>query len=312
MPTQDQFKFDPYLGNFSLGYQNGNYIGDQVATPVSVGAPTGQYVTFGREHFRVHETRRADRSRANEIDWTFGTAKFETVRHSLLATVSDTERDLAVKNMPGVNLALEQESVEVATDGLLLEREDAIATALRASSVLGAEVTLSGTSQWSDYTNSNPFTQIAAARTSIQTKIGKLPNTVIIPFPVVEILSGHPLILNRMSVTSDKIVQPDLLARLFMVDNVLMPTVVKDSANFGAAFSSSSVWGKDVIFAYVDGSAGQKKQTLAKTFEYNPGRPPVKRWREEDREIDVFEVNRQYGIYIVSSGAGYMIRNAVA
>ena len=63
----------------------------------------------------------------------------------------------------------------------------------------GNKVTLSGTSQWSDYSGtSDPCADIETAKEAVRAKIGKRPNTVAMGAAVWAKLRLHPKIIDRI------------------------------------------------------------------------------------------------------------------
>jgi len=171
--------------------------------------------------------------------------------------------------------------------------------------------TLSGTSQWSDYSNSDPIADVRTARTTIHSATFKKPNTMILGKQVFDMLAEHPQIIERIKYSQLGVVTEELLARIFQVEKVLVGEAGSNSAVEGQTDSLSYVWGKHAVLAYIAPKVGIKTLTLAVTFTY--GEREVKRWYEQDREGTYVRVGKDnYVQKIVAAGAGYLIKNAIA
>jgi hypothetical protein len=77
--------------------------------------------------------------------------------------------------------------------------------------------------------------------------------------------------------------------------------------------SLTSVWGKDVILAYVEPNLELNDLSFGKTFAqlYPDGSTkPTDRWREEGRKRDLVRTSWKWDIKVTSSAAGYLIKDA--
>jgi hypothetical protein len=238
----------------------------------------------------------------------------------------------------------ELDAVELITRSLLLEREQKIANVVRnAANYPGNHtVTLAGTAQWSDQTTliaspmqpwqtvSDPVANIRTAINRIYLDTGRYPNTMIFPYDVAAILDTHPRIVNRFqnfSLMNDSAFRQltglqggmtqqegqqiaEMDVNIFMVDSRF-----NSADNIDATENIVSFWGQDVWIGIVDPVPGQRTKTFGKTFVYpqpDGERRSVDRWREEPRKSDLFRTTYEYDTKIVSSVAGYLIKNAAA
>jgi hypothetical protein len=172
-------------------------------------------------------------------------------------------------------------------------------------------VTLATTSQWSDYNNSDPIGDVRTARTTIRQNTFKKPNTMVIGRQAFDQLVEHPQIIERVKYSQLGVITPELIARIFQLDNVWIGDAGSNSAAEGQTDSLSYVWGKHAIIAYVSPKISIKMLTLGVTFTYS--QRIVKRWRDEDREGTYVRIgNDNYVQKIIAAVAGYLIKNAVA
>jgi hypothetical protein len=225
----------------------------------------------------------------------------------------------------GLNINVEQDAVALVVGSLQRKHELIIANTARntATYPVGNTVTLSGTSQWNDYTGaptttSDPVTNVLTAMRAITAAIGQPPNVMLFNSAGASYIENHPRVVSRFQYFS--LAEPDAFQRLTGFAGTIYQVGVGDDIyntadNIDATFSAGNFWGKDVLLAYVDNSDGMNIQTFMKTFtypQYGGALKPIDRWREENRRADIFRQTWEYDIKVVNSSAGYLIKNAFA
>jgi hypothetical protein len=305
--VQQDVVVDPALSNVSIKYTNDTFIADLVLPMVKVSKQTGKYYIYDKANLRIDKTNRAAGSAANEID--FGVAPSGTFAcddHALKGFVADEIQDQADA---ALNPLVDE--TETVTEKLMLDREQNAANLLQSTSNLTQNTTLSGTSQWSDYNNSDPIGDIRLARTTIHTNTFKRPNTIIMSKVVFDILMDHPQIIERIKYSQLGVVTAELMARVFQVEKIVVGEAGSNTAHEGQTDVLAYVWGKHCIVAYIAPQVKIKMLTLGVTFTYSTR--IVKRWRDEDREGTYVRIgNDNYVQKIIAAAAGYFIQNAVA
>lgn len=306
MLVQQDVVIDPALSNVSIKYTNAGFIADMILPVVKVSKQTGKYYIYDKSNLRIDNTNRAAGSGANEVDFGLTTASFSCDDHALKGFVADEIQDQAEA---ALNPLIDE--TETITEKLMLDRENNAATLLTTSSNFTNTSALSGTSQWSDYSNSDPIGDVRLARAAVHAATFKKANTMILGKQVFDYLSEHPQVIERVKYSALGVVTEELLARIFQVEKVIVGEAGKNTANEGQTDALSYVWGKNVIVAYIAPKVGLKTVTLGVTFEY--GSREVKRWRDEDREGTYVRVGKDnYAHKLVSETAGYLFRTVVA
>jgi hypothetical protein len=310
---------DTVLTNISLGYPNNGLVGDRLFPAVPVAKQSNKYFVFGREGWLPEDDVRAPGTEANEIPGlSLSLDTYFANEHSLQIAVTDEERENA--DSP---IRPDADGTELVTAKILIGRELVIKNLVTTASnyASGLSVTLSGTTQWSDYVNSNPIADIKTGRRAINAQIFMDPNTAVIPYQVMSILEDHPDFIERIKYSERAIITPEIISAMFGIPNIIVPGSGINTANPGQAASLGYLWGKDVVLAWVPPRAGQKIPSYGYEFVwgYGGGRAMVvDRWREEKRKCDVIRVSRRYDLkFIANDGtgktiAGYIIKNAVA
>lgn len=303
---------DTVLTQISIGFSNAGLVGDALFPPVPVNKQSDKYYVFGREGWLPEDDVRAPGAVAREITGAaVSTDTYYTVEHSLQIAVTDEERKNA-----DTPLSPDRDGTEIVTSKIMLGRERAVQQiATTAANYASTNtVTLSGTSQWNDYTNSNPIGDLRTGKRVIHSKIFREPNTLVIPYPVMSVLEDHPDFLERIKYSERAIFSPELLAAVLGFQKVVIPGVGYNTAPLGQAESLAYMWGNDVIMAYVPDRPGMKIPAYG--YEFVLQGQVVDRWRENPRKSDIIRVSRSYDhkMTAVDSSddqiAGYLILDA--
>lgn len=307
MLVQSDVVQDPILSNVSVKYTNETYIADRILPTLRVSKETGKYYIYDKSNLRVDQTDRAAGSPSNEVGYSLSlSGVFTCSDHALKGFVADEVQDQAEA---ALNPLVDE--TEIITEKMMLDREVKAAALLLSTSNISQNTTLSGTSQWSDYSNSDPIGDIRTARTTIHAATFKKPNKMVIGKQVFDILVDHPQIIERVKYSQLGILTLDLLARLFQVDEVIVGEAGKNTANEGQTDALAYVWGKDALLAYVAPTVALKQVTFGYTFTYK--NRTVKRWRDEDREGTYVRVGGDnYVQKLVAAACGYLLKAVVA
>jgi hypothetical protein len=225
----------------------------------------------------------------------------------------------------GLGIDPERDATNAVTGSILLAHEKKVSDLIRNTATYpgGNTVTLSGSQQFDDYTFvtandpysivSDPVTRIMTGMRTIYSQTRRYPNLMEIPLLGVSYIENHPRIVSRFKNFS--LSQPDAFRILTGFDGkiVLGTSGYNAANNIDAAESFTDLWGKDIWMGIVDPTPGQRTKTFGKTFAqiYPDGSiRPTDRWREESRKADIVRTSYSYDLKVVSSTAGYLIKNA--
>lgn len=311
MPKFGTLHIERNLTNYSQRYNNPALINEKLFPPVIVQFEADKYVQYGLENFDLAETLRANGSEAGQVEWNFSEESYFAEEHSRRAIVTD--RDRANADKP---LTLDIDTLELVTDNVMLRKEWDAAQIARntANYVNGNTEALSGTSQWSDYTNSDPLDDFKTMQSAVFKASRMRANTLVLPYDVALTLAYHPKILDLVRYTNANLLQNvgiDILPpTLFGMEVVIGGAAVNTASNDGTATVSSlsDVWGNDVICAYVEKSPRLKSISYGKTFRVEKY---VRKWREESRHGDWVEYNDIYDLALTASATGYLLQSVI-
>jgi hypothetical protein len=312
---------DSMLTQISVGYDNDALVGDMLFPAVQVDKQSDKYYVLEKVGFTPLQDTAAPNSATPEVPpMTLSRDSYYAEEHRLKGWVSIDEIQNADNPMDPL-----ADTTEQVTDTILLNREDAIQTLARtaANYASGFSTTLSGTSQWSDYTNSTPIVDLKAARDAIHLGIFKFPTLSILGYEVATKLEDHPDFLDRIKANPNVQVNTlDTIGQVVGIPRLIRAGAGKNTAAVGQAQSISYMWGKDVVIAYVPANPGKKVPAFGYEFAWRfEGSPmPTDRWYDQDRKSWAVRTTRRYDLKFTAVDAvatgkatgGYVIKTAVA
>lgn len=309
-PTLGSAKVDKLLTQFSQRYANATYISESILPVLKVKEKTGKFAKYGKENFRVYTDGilRAPGVRANSIDYSVSQGTYSCQERALEKVVPDEY----ISNTDDP-YDPKRDAVATIMDNLWVNQERALAAVLTSTSILTNNTTLSGTSQWSDYANSSPLTDIQTGINTVRTATGMRPNSVWMSYEVMLKLKDHPDVREQLKYTNGgQFSESAFVAWLkghFMLDNVDIGMAVYDTADEGQTASLASVWGKDFGIYYKSPRPTLMQATFGYTF--TDVARTVETYREEARVADVVRQRYSYDQNIMDPALAYLIKDAI-
>ncbi len=305
---------DPVLTAVAQGFKQAGLIGAALFPTVPVGLRAGKIVTFGREDFMLYATARAPGEKTGRVSFGYSSGSFALVDYSLegslpIEVMQESQGGANGWTIDGAAMAIRKVQSIMA---LRLEKAQADIARNAASYQAANKVTLSGTSQWSDFTGtSDPIANVETGKEAIRAATGKRPNTLCMGALAASKLRQHPKILERTKYTGRDVATEELLAALFGVDRVLVGDAIY-SNDAGTAFTD--VWGKDVVLAYTETAGVADMGAPSYGYTYNLGGYPIVEQPYFDRNSKTwyFPCTAAEAPVMAAANAGYLITNAVA
>lgn len=246
------------LTAMSLAYRNNRFIADLVSPRMGVNAQSFKYTNHTlADSFTIPSTLVGRKGRVNEIDWTATEVTVSTKDYGLGDTVPNYDIETANANRavagakPVDPLA---KSTMLLTELLALDREKRVADAVFATTNYAAanRTTLSGTSQWSDITNSNPIKAITDAFDTMLIR----PNIAVFGQATWSALRQHPKVTAALypgggnASAGATMASRQALADLLELDEIIVGTGWYNSAKPGQTATLTRLWGKHAAFHY--------------------------------------------------------------
>lgn len=250
------FVIVPALTAIAVAYKQGNLIADDVLPRVSVATQAFRFNKFALgEAFTAPDTRVGRRGAPNQVEFGSTEVNDATVDHALDSPVPNADQNqwLAARaaGQGMVGTADPQSRATTQVTGLVqTRREKRVADLVfnSANYATANKLTLSGTSQWSDYTNSKPQTAINAALDSMIMR----PTVAVFGRLTWSALSCNPQLCQAIfkNGTNAGQVSKQQFCDLFELEDVLVGDAWINTANKGQAPTVVRLWGKHAAFLH--------------------------------------------------------------
>jgi len=318
------FVVDPVLTAIAVGYRNTSAmrIADQVLPRTPVSAEKFKWTEYPiSEGFNVPDARVGRRGRVQQLEFG-GEERTSSVEDYGLETpipFSDIDAAAEARARGVSSYDPEGHSAAMLTDTLENIREVRVAQLVHDPDTYatGRKVALSGTSQLSDYANSDP---IGVIKSGLEATLIHAPNTLVMGRQVWSKLNSHPKIVNAVkgNLTEEGIVSRAAFVELFAgegVSQLLIGDAWYNTARPGQPVSLGRAWGKHIAMLHLNPMATAEGGgiTFGLTAQYG-GKIAG---RIEDKDVGLqggvrIRSGERVKELVVARDVGYFIQNAVA
>jgi len=310
--SQQKAIIDKLLTNVSSAYIPEGFISEAIFPVVESMQKTGKLAKYGTDHLRVEQTVIGGAGKYARIQTQVrSNSSYSIEGHGLEGLV--TEDDYSNVEKP---YDAEADETLGITTTIMVGKEKGLADTLSDTSILTQNTTLSGTSQWNDYGNSDPVDDFLTARAAVKDGCGFPPDLAIMSWEVAEQLRYHPGLLDALGFKDNRPggLNDKELASVLKVKRVLIGVASYESAARGQTSSLSAIWGKHLIFAKMPERAMKYQTSLGycfklkgrkarRVFKYAVNNPPNSKG---------ILVDDHYDFVITNANAGYLIENCIA
>lgn len=308
-PAQNRV-IDPILSQHARGYRQPGLVWSALFPSAPVTTYGGQVIEFGKESFRLMNTRRAPGGATKRVQFGHAGKPYAIVPNALEGVVPREHMQDAA-NVPGINLAARAVNIPLRVLQLGLENDAATLARNPANYDAQHKVSLvAGDSSWGADT-STPSKDIRTARTAIADSVGIEPNTVVLSQKAFDKLDQHPEMIDRIKRTSTSSVTTGLLQTLWSVERVV---VAAAKVATGADDAFGDVWGADVIVAYASAGADVSANIEEPSYGYMytiEGHPMVEEpYWDPTHKSWVYPTSYDASPQISGMSAGYLIQGA--
>lgn len=301
----------PELTALAVAYRNAKYIADEVLPRVRVGKEEFKYRKFAAgDLFTLPDTKIGRRSLPSVVELPGSEATDTTKDYGLDDLVPqsdiDNHKDTGYDPLAG--------ATEYTTGLLYLDREKRVADKVfdAANYASANKVTLSGTDQWSDFTNSKPIEDILKG---LDAGIMR-PNIMVIGRAAYTKLIQHPKIVEAVKGTGADvgIVKRAQIAELFELEDVLVGEGWFNSAKKGQAASMSRVWGKHCALLYRERLTDTQR---GMSFGFTAQFGSIIAWTEFEKTLGLkgnhrVRVGESVSETLMANDLGYFLKDVVA
>jgi len=300
---------DPVLSEIAQGFLQPELVARTLFPLVSVVAYGGKVIEFGKESFRLYNTKRAPGANTKRVQFGFEGKPF-SIQPSALEAPVPRERMRDAEQVPGVDLA--RRAVNLTLRALNLEHENTAATIARDPASYGADnkVALAGAARWTDG-GSDPLGDISLGQEAISDQVGIEPNRMVLSNKAWRALRVHPKLIERIKHTTRDALTLEMFANLAEIDEVVIGKA-KIASGFEDVFSD--VWGTDAVMGYVNTnpSPQQEEPSFAYTYVIE-GHPLVENpYWDDNSKSWIYGVSFDNSPVLAGMEAGYLIQDAGA
>lgn len=261
--AKSPYPVDPHLTGLAIAYKNTEYIADLVSPYRTVPKMEFEWDNYAiEEMFTVPDTKVGRLSRPNQVTFNATRESDSCIDYGLESPVPQLDIENRDANYDPLAHA-----VEGTMELVKLDRELRVAAKVEnLNTYLAAQrTTLSGTSQWSDYTNSDPKTVIMSALDACLIR----PNTLVMGRAAWTIVRQHPKLVRAVvpvSQNGEGAITTAQLAELLEIERVLVGVGWKNIAKPGQGFTKARIWGKHISAVYINPQAQLSGTVTTPTF----------------------------------------------
>lgn len=308
MPDLSNFRIDKAMTRYAQGLTNGVFGAERIFPEIPVDGQTGIYYIFDttRDLLRDEDDLRAPGTKANLVDYDSTQATFITEDRALDFLIADETIDN--NNSP---FQLVQQGSRTIDTKLRLGRE------IRAAALMLAGVTNTsaiGGGGWNDPDNSDIMANVTTARQSVRDNtFGREANRCLMDAVVWDAVKEHNQILSRVLAGGNNRgpakLMKEAVAELFEVDELIVVSGYKNTANEGQTAAVSAIWSDDVYFWHQSPTPSLQDPSFAYSITWKPTR--FLRARDTMTESERLRQGRHYTDRIVAATAAYRLSNAI-
>ncbi|AWD21609.1 major capsid protein [Fuscovulum blasticum] len=299
---------DPILSTHARGYRNAEFISQYLFPRATVPNRSMRQLKFGKESFRLMNTKRAPGSNVKRIQYGYASDPISLVQDALEGVVP-IEHQQEAMSVPGFDLG--QGAINMVLDAVDLNLEYECATMARTAANYAAtnKVTLTTTARWTQ-SASTPIADIKAGNEAIRRMTGRYANTLILGPNAKNALTGHASIKDQFKYTSAQSITMQMLAALLELDTVVCGKAVYLPETAAETAAATDVWGDDAILAYVPKGGNYQVPSYGYCYELT-GYPQVEQpYYSRETKSWIYPTTTERRPYILGADAGFLFQNA--
>lgn len=312
-PTHSEVQVvDPVLTNMLVGYQQADtrFVANRVFPLIPIDRQSFTYYTFTKKYWFLDEMKGRTPGAA------FARSGFGVTSTTGYANTWGLEFPIADETRKNnqVPMALEQAGTQWLSQQSLIRRERAFSADFMITGVWGTDDN-NATTDWDDFTNGDPFSDVLTAKRTISNNTGQDPNTMVLGYIVHVALQNHPDIVDRIKhvqVASLGNVE-SALSSLFDVPQYLVGKATYNSANEGQTMSVSAIVDDDCLLCYTTPTPGVMSASAGYTYTWDGGggNGEMATYRESNIKSDVLQNSEAWDQKAVATDVGYFFADVV-
>lgn len=300
---------DPILSTYARGYRNSELVGRVLFPSAVVPNRSMRVVRFGKEAFRMTNTRRAPGGDRKRVQYGYASDPIALVQDSLEGVVP-VEHQEEAESVPGIDLGQGAVNMVMGQLDLGLEYDQATIARNAANYDANHKLVLTGTARWTNAA-STPQADMDAAKENIRRSIGRYPNTAIFGPSAYNALKKHAAVKDQFKYTGRDSITAEMLAAFFDLKQVTVGKAVYLPEASAESAMATDVWGDDVVLAYVP-EQGDNFQvpSYGYTYELRGYTQVAKPYFEERNSSYIYQVTTERKPYLTGAEGGFLFQGA--
>lgn len=312
-PTISDVHIDQALTQISIASMNQaeSFVANRVFPSLPVTKESDKYYVFTKSHlFRSEVELRGASSAVKHRGYDLSNTNYQANEYATGILVPD--RVAANSDAP---LRPYEDAANIITHDMQMFKENNFAAEHMVSGTWTNDVTLSGTDQWSDHTNSDPVGDIDDAKFAINGLTGIPTNqlSVVMGAAVWNKLKRHPSLISVYGGghVGMKVLTKQQVADILEVKEVLVSEAVWNTNNEGNSTQSlSRIVGKTCLVYYRPDSPSLMTPSCGYFFEKTQSE--ILRYAIQRRRSQAVEISSLFDFKATDVDAGYLFIDAVA
>lgn len=302
---------DPILSTHARGYRNSEFVAGALFPRVTVANRNMRVIKFGKEAFRMMNTRRAPGADKKRVQYGYASDPINLVQDALEGVVPIEHQEEAM-SVPGINLG--QGAINMVLDvvDLGLEYDSAQLARNAAAYDVNHKVALTGTARWTNVA-STPQADMDAGKEAVRRSIGRYPNTLVLGPSGYNALKRHAAVKDQFKYTGRDSITAEMLAAFFDLKRVIVGKAVFLAETAADSAMASDVWGDDAVLAYVP-ETGDNFQVPSFGYTYElSGYPQVEApYFERSNDSWIYPTKTERRAHLTGAEGGFLFQNAGA
>lgn len=258
------------LTNVAIAYKPEGMIADQIAPIVPVNKQSDSYYVWNiADAFRTEEDARAPGTKPNKIDFSVNSDTYFAKNYALANTIPYED----IENADVGQIFTERTGrVEGVKDKLMLNYEHRVAQKVTSGSNVGSYSATA--SAWTDYTNSDPLSDIQTGFNNVQDATGYRPNSIVMGNYAWRLFRENDSVIDRMygsagTATGGRIITMAQAAALLEVDRFIVGGGYYNTTDEDQTESLSQIWNDNALAYYAPLTARKDKPSFMYSFRWN-------------------------------------------
>jgi len=301
LPSVNDAHVDQLLTNLLIGYKNKKYIYHDIFPIINTGGvESGSYGIFTQ----------ADQFR-NEAEIIAAGGPYPMGGFRVSTTTFSTEEIGMGTDLPDRTLAnasgafkksMRMAKAQWCADRVEMKREITLAADIFTTGKWATDDTTA--TDWSDFSNSDPLSDINTAQYTIAAATGETPNVFVLGLEGWSNLKINPSVLDLLGANERGKITLDILANHLEVDKVVVGRAIYNTTTEGQDASYSNCWGQNALLLYVN-QATPDPWTASAGYIFQSAPMRITTWREGSRDTEFFRARIIEDRKITGTNFGY-------